>query len=170
VNPTQILNEEGIVNLIDELDSNEDSNNSSSDDCEKMNEDELFIPADQKKKKRSPLVTIQIPVSNLSKSVTPVSERCGLSIRNQLLVTSSIIVNGGGSTEEFPLSVGTIHRHRQLARRQLSKQIFLQYIKEKREFPVLHYDAKLKLFITRKRRTSRYFNKWFSFRVMKTTI
>jgi hypothetical protein len=146
LNPTQHLNDAEIVNLIEELDRNEDSSNSSSDESE--NRDELFIPSDPKQKKRSPLVTIQIPVSNLSRSVTPVSERCGLSIRDQLLVTSSIIVNSGGSTEQFPLSVGTIHRQRKIARRQLSKQIFAKWIQEKPEFPVLHYDAKLINFLS----------------------
>lgn len=50
------------MNLIQELDSNEDSSVSSSDEYENI--DELYIPADKKAKKRSPLVTIQIPVSN----------------------------------------------------------------------------------------------------------
>ena len=145
VNPTHNLNEEEIVSLLQELDSNEDSSLSTSDECENI--DELYTPRD-KKEKRDPLVTIQIPVSSLSRSVTPVSERCGLSIRNQLLVTSSVIVNGGGSIEEFPLSVGNIHRHRKLARSQLSKQIYEKWVKDKPDFLVLHYDAKLINFLS----------------------
>lgn len=63
-------------------------------------------------------------------------------------MTSSIIVNSGGSTEQFPLSVATIHRQRKIARRQLSEQIFAKWIQEKPEFPVLHYDAKLINFLS----------------------
>jgi hypothetical protein len=146
VDPTHQLNEKEIINMLQELDSNEDSSLSSSDESENI--EKLHTPKDQKAKMRAPLVNIQIAVSNLSRSVTPVAERCGLSIRYQLLVTSSLIVNGRGSTEEFPSSVGTIHHDRKLARCQLSKQIYKWMNLKKPDFPVLHYDAKLINFLS----------------------
>ena len=87
-------------------------------------DDENFEQSERKKKKRSPLVSIQIPVAELTRSTTPVADRCGLSIRNQLLFTAGVIVNAGGSTDEIPLSVGSVHRHRQSARERYATEAF----------------------------------------------
>ena len=52
VNPNQQLNEEEIVNMLQELDSNDDLTPSSSDESDNI--DELYTPKDQKAKKRAP--------------------------------------------------------------------------------------------------------------------
>jgi hypothetical protein len=52
VKPTHQLNEEEIVYMLQELDSNDHSTPSSSD--ESVNIDELYTPKDQKAKKRAP--------------------------------------------------------------------------------------------------------------------
>jgi hypothetical protein len=66
-----------------------------------------------------------------------------LSIRNQLLFTAGVIVNAGGSTDEIPLSVGSVHRHRQSARERYATEAFNKWITEKPDFPVLHCDSKM---------------------------
>ena len=108
--------------------------------------DSSFNPPGQKKKSRSPLITLQVPVSQISKctNVPPVADRCGLSVQDHVLVTSSFIVNSGGSPEDFPLSSGTFHRHRLEAREEISNQQFEQWQKnEKPEYPGLHFDSKM---------------------------
>ena len=60
------------------------------------------------------------------------------------MVTSSFIVNSGGSPEDFPSSSGTFHRHRLEAREEISNQQFEQWQKnEKPEYPGLHFDSKM---------------------------
>jgi hypothetical protein len=103
-----------------------------------------FEPPVPKRKSRSPLVTLQIPVSQISRLTTPVADRCGLSIRDHVLVTSSIVVNSGGSPEDFPLSIGSYHRHRLEAREDFSNQQFEEWQQnEKPDFPGLHFDSKM---------------------------
>ena len=75
-----------------------------------VEENDVYQPSNTNGKKRS--LTIQIPAAALSKLMTPVAERCGISIRAQLQVTSALIVNSGGSINDVPLPVGSIHRHR----------------------------------------------------------
>ena len=75
--------------------------------------------------------------------MTPVAERCGLSIRAQLQVTSALIVNSGGSINDVPLSVGSIYRHRLQAREQVATQLFNKWQETKPKHPVLHCDSKL---------------------------
>lgn len=104
----------------------------------------IFSIHQLKKQKRSALVSIEIQSDNLSRATTTVSSRCGLSVRKQLLVQSSIICTSGGSVDHFPLSVASVWRHRNSARKEVAKQIMTDWLNNgKPAFPILHWDSKL---------------------------
>ena len=75
---------------------------------------------------------------------TPAADRIRLSIRDQVIAQSCLINNGGGSLDDFTLSIGSVWRQRTKARRILSENIKKDWIaKEKPKYPVLHWDSKL---------------------------
>jgi homoserine acetyltransferase len=61
-------------------------------------------------------VSLNIPSKQLSEVVAPAADRSGLSIRQQLLIQSTIVMNSGGTLDAMSMSVSTVWRQRRTAR------------------------------------------------------
>ena len=91
---------------------------------------------------------VQAPAKNLSKFTTEVADRCRLSVRQQLLVQSSIINSSGGNVGECSMSLSTVWRQRTNTRMQIAEKIKRDWLEIKPEHVVIHWDSKLIGFVT----------------------
>jgi len=76
----------------------------------------------------------------ISARVSAVLDRTNTSIRTSTMILASVVNEVGGSTSAAVLSKSTIHRKRQICRREASKQIKEAYVGSK---SVIHWDGKL---------------------------
>ena len=89
---------------------------SSDDETERQAHSEEFTPSYAKKRKTA-TVSLNIPSKQLSEVVAPAADRSGLSIRQQLLIQSTIVMNSGGTLDRaMSMSVSTVWRQRRTAR------------------------------------------------------
>jgi hypothetical protein len=88
---------------------------SSDDETERQAQTEEFTPSYAKKRKTA-TVSLNIPSKQLSEVVAPAADRSGLSIRQQLLIQSTIVMNSGGTLDAMSMSVSTVWRQRRTAR------------------------------------------------------
>ena len=110
--------------------------------------EESYVPVLKKRKQTPDSASFVLPTSSLLKATSDVSDRCRLSIRDQLLMTSRLINVGGGNTDDFSLSVSTTWRQRNVAREQLFEQIQKKWLEEKPQFAVIHWDSKMMSFFS----------------------
>jgi hypothetical protein len=124
------LTDDEIRQVIDEVSGDEDAS-------------ELFTPSRSKKRKTAASISLNIPSRQLSEVVTPAADRSGLSIRQQLLIQSTIVTSSGGSLDEMSMSVSTVLRQRRVAREKTVAIIREKWSSTKPKFGVLHWDSKL---------------------------
>lgn len=102
----------------------------SSDESEETHEN--YMPIPKKRKETQESACLVVPTSTLLHATSEVSDRCGISIRDQLLMTSRIVNVGGGNIENFTLSVTSAWRQRNEAREQLAEKIKEKWLLEER--------------------------------------
>ena len=146
------LTDAGISELLDELDTEESEDTEDNvSNVDSVSTDSSFddhyshyTPPASKQRKRELTVSLQVSTKTMTMENTPAADRIRLSIRDQVIAQSCLINNGGGSLDDFTLSIGSVWRQRTKARRILSENIKKDWIaKEKPKYPVLHWDSKL---------------------------
>lgn len=105
-------------------------------------EDEFQLPS-PKKRKKPVTVDLQFSATKLISTSVQVADRCGISISNQLLLTSQIVNSGGGNISDFSLSKSSIWRKRSSVRAELAKTIKLEWLKENPKHLIVHWDTKI---------------------------
>ena len=88
------------------------------------------------------IYSFRIP-KRLSEITTPTADRCGLSIRQQLMMQSCIVTQSGGQLKDTSMSVSTVHRQRLSAREKLVKKIKDDWELKKPQYGIIHWDSKL---------------------------
>ena len=105
--------------------------------------DEEFAPSTSKRRKSARTVPINVPSNNISEILSPAADRSGISIRQQLRLTTTLLTSSGGSLDGISLSRSTVHRQRKTAREKNAERIKESWKKAKPQFTVLHWDSKL---------------------------
>ena len=127
-----------------------DISDETSDECE--DREENYIPILKKRKEIQDSTCLTVPTTKLLQATSEVSDLCGLSIRDHLLLTSRMVNVGGGNIAEFSLSVSSAWRQRNAARETLAKQIKEKWLLEdKPKYAVLHWDSKMLTFFCGKK-------------------
>jgi hypothetical protein len=88
-------------------------------------------------------LSLNIPSKQLSEVVAPAADRSGLSIRQQLLIQSTIVMNSGGTLDAMSMSVSTVWRQRRTARENTVVINKENWLPTKPKLAVLNWDSKL---------------------------
>lgn len=112
---------------------------------------EQYEPNSNKKKQKVDNASLILPTASLLEETSELSDRCGLSIRDQLLEASRLVNVVGGNIGDFSLSVSTAWRQRNAAREQIAKDIKEKWIKDKPKYAVLHWDSKMMTYFSGKK-------------------
>ncbi|XP_065665116.1 uncharacterized protein LOC136086720 [Hydra vulgaris] len=110
---------------------------------EEDQKDTEFTPLPLKKRKVPLTNSLEISSKKLSEVTASVADRCCLSVRQQLLFQSTIICKSGGKLNEISMSVSTVHRQRQNARKNIVLSIKADWEINKPKKAILHWDSKL---------------------------
>lgn len=137
------LNDNEIENLLSDI------SEERTDEFEDVQEN--YLPILNKRKQATDNACLIVPTNKLLEATSEVSDRCGLSIRDQLFVTSRLVNVGGGNIEDFSLSVSSAWRQRNSAREQIAEKIKEKWLEEKPKFAVVHWDSKMMSFFSGKK-------------------